>query len=283
MGTRSMWKGTLNVSLVSVPVRMISANQPKSKTTISFNRLHAKCKGRLKSKSYCPACDEELGEGESLKGYEYSKGKYVIIDDGELDACEAAASHTLEITGVVDDDVNPVYVDSMAYLIADGPMAAKAFETLRQSIGKRLAVGQVVLSKTNTLVALRAADANSAFIVHRLMPREDVRLLEDLAGDMVPVVAPGKNDVQLATMLFDQLEGTLDYEAVKDEYTEQVRALIEAKAQGKKPTLAAAPPPPTASSDLFTQLQASLAKLPKKAAKPAKATMPEAAPKRKRA
>ena len=75
----------MKVGLVSVPVRMIASAEKKEK--YSFNRLHDKCKGRLRSKSWCPACSVEVQNENALRGYEHKKGEYVIISDAELDAC----------------------------------------------------------------------------------------------------------------------------------------------------------------------------------------------------
>ena len=267
MAVRAMWKGSLRLGLVSVPVRLYAASE--ARTRITFHQLHGDCQQRVQHKKWCAACAREVMAAELVRGYEYAKGQHVTVSDDELDTLAEASTQTVDVTSVVTERVNPVFIDTTAYVVPDGPGAVQPFETVREALGTRIAVGTVVLHQRTTLVALDPQA--QGFVVYVLRGREQVRSLEDL--DTPRATQQPKADVALARKLLTSLEGTLDYDAVRDEYTTRVRGMLDGKVSGKAAPVerAAARPHVSSLTDALEQSLALAANLPAKASKPAKA------------
>lgn len=274
MAVRSVWKGTLKVGLVMVPCKMIAATEPEDK--VKFNNLHDKCKGRVKSKAWCPTCNEEIPSGTSLRGFEIRKGEYVIVEDEELDAIADDASSMLDVSVVSDDEtIDPRRIDGTLYLVPAEPGMQQAFETLRQAVGDRLAFGSVTLRKKSCSVALQPSTTESAFIVYKLRSAEQVRSFDDLGLPAV-TATPDPAELRMAKQLIDGMEGSFSYEDVEDEYTIRLRQFLAAKDAGKVAVAAPRKSPNVTSlaQALAMSLQAAQQAAPKKSvAKPTMAKM----------
>lgn len=275
MAVKSVWKGTLKIGLVMLPAKLVAAVEPEDK--VRFNMLHRKCGGRLRSKSWCPACNEELDKGESMRGFEIRKGEYVVIEDNELEAVADEASSLLDVSSVTTDPIDPLRIDSTLYLVPTDASMQQAFETLRMAVGDRVAVGTMILRKKSCHVALQSA--GRAFIVYKLRPDDQVRDFDSIAADLglaATPKAPNPSELQMATQLIDGMIGSFSYEEVENEYDTRLRAFIEAKDSGK---VTAMPAPRKAANvtSLADALAASLAAVQPKAA-PAKAKMAKAEP-----
>jgi DNA end-binding protein Ku len=283
---RSLWKGQLKLSLVSVPAKLYSASEPKAK--VSFNRLHADCTGPTQNKVWCPACAVEVPHDQTIKGYRYG-GKYLTFSEDELDAIAASASNALEITHVTSDPLNPIYIDGTLYLVPDQG-AQQAFETIKQALGARTAIGTIVMRDRTLQVALVPQADSQVFLVYKLRAASQVRDLANIEHGSMAIVPP-KNDVALAKQLLDSLDGPFSFDDVADDYNDKVKALLESKINGTAPVVMPAAVAPkvaslqealTESLKLAAQKQAAKAALPAKAApakaalKPAKATKKKA-------
>ncbi|MBE3134052.1 MAG: hypothetical protein IMZ55_11300 [Acidobacteria bacterium] len=271
---RSVWKGSLKISLVMVPCRLYVAEEKTDK--VSFHRLHRDCLGRMHSTSWCPTCAKEVPHGGTVRGFEYAKGQHVVVSDEELDALETAASSVLEVTTVTDEAINPVFIDGTLYLVPE-PGAQQAFETVRQALGDRRAMAHVVLRNRATRVALEAQP--EGFLVYQLRAAEQVRTFDEVRPIQLTVV-PSRADLSLARQLLDSLEGTFSYENVTDEYTARLKDLLQAKVDGRAPAMPAAAAAPNVASlaEALAQslkLQQAKQKLPM-TAKTVKATLPGA-------
>lgn len=270
MSQRSMWKGMLKIGLVTVPVKMYAANETRSR--IAFHQYHT-CGSRSNSKKWCATCNKEITSDELVRGYEYAKGQHVAVSDADLESCEEASTHTLEVTTVVEEPIDPVYIDTTAYLLPEGA-GASAFEVCRVALGERVAVGSLVMRDRAVQVAL--VPAQTGFVVYVLRAKQSVKALSDLDTVTIPAVSP--KEVALAKRLFASLEGDLDYAEVRDEYTERVRAMLAAKVTGTPLTTPMPSVAPKAAT-LVDALEHSLkvlaggrsSKLPPKAGAPAKA------------
>ena len=158
MAPRASWKGYLKLSLVSCPVRMYNATS--SSERISFNLLHKDTHNRIAMKPV----DPELGlveRSDLVKGYQYEKNQYVIIDEEDFDKVRIETTETINIEAFVDHDkVDPIYSDSPYYLAPDGPMAEETFAVLREAMGKmgKTAIGKVVLTNRERLVSISPRD-----------------------------------------------------------------------------------------------------------------------------
>jgi DNA end-binding protein Ku len=287
----SMWKGSIRLALVMVPVRMINATEKSSK--VSFNQLHSECHSRIQHKKWCPTCEggkgKEITQDDIVRGYEHAKGSYVVIADSELEAIEADKSAVLDITSVTSNSIDPIYIDSTAYLVPEEG-AQEAFETLRVGLGERYAIGAVVLRGKIAQVALHAEP--TGFMVYRLRAKSQVREFSSIAPKVT--VIPQAAHVGIAVQLFDQLP-SFDHTEVTDPYAEAVHALITAKIMGTEPAVAPTIAKPAVSSfadSLAASLKAVKAQAPAPAPAPAPAKLPKTAkavkaaiqqPKRKRA
>jgi DNA end-binding protein Ku len=270
---RPQWKGALKINLVQVPVRLYSAAETKDK--ISFHKYHVACGNRMQNKSWCPHCSQELAAEMIERGYEHTKGAHLTVSDEELDTIAEQSSGALDITTITHDAINPVYIDGTAYLVPEDG-AQRAFETVRRALGDRTAIGSMVLRNRAQQVALEAT--TDGFIVYKLRAAEQVRTFADVQPTPLKVEPP-LSDIALATQLLDNLEGEFSYEGVHDLYTERLKEMLEAKAEGKVIPVAVAPM--VASFSLTEALTASLKlqqlktdKLPAKATGVAKVTTP---------
>src|SRR5215475_15698662 len=133
MAVRSTWKGFLKVSLVNIPIRVFPATE--SAAAISFNQLHAECQTRIQQKRWCPHCEREVANTELAKGYEFEKGRYVIVEEEDIQKVRVESTRVIDLAQFTDDvAIDPIYVDRAYYLAPDGPMAASAFAVMRDGM-----------------------------------------------------------------------------------------------------------------------------------------------------
>ncbi|MSO36546.1 MAG: hypothetical protein EXQ50_09240 [Acidobacteria bacterium] len=125
MAARPTWKGYLKVSLVTIPVRVCPATE--SSATISFNQLHAECRTKIQQKKWCPKCEREITSAEVVKGYEFEKGRWVVMDEEDIAKVRPESSKIVNLLQFTDADaIDPMYLDKAYYLAPEGPMAADA-------------------------------------------------------------------------------------------------------------------------------------------------------------
>ncbi len=279
---RSVWKGFVKVSLVQIPARIYSASEAKSK--VSFNRLHKTCHGPTGNVIHCDACKMDLTTDDCEKGYAYGK-QYITFSDTELDAIKSTASNVLELMTVTTDVLPPIYIDSVMFLVPE-PGAQQAFETVKQALKGRTAVGTLVLHGRTVRVALVPQADSQVFTVYKLRAASQVRNLAAIDHGSMTIIPP-VNDVALATQLLDSIDGHFPFGEIEDDYAAKVQALLESKINGTAPVVVPAPVAPKVSSlqeALAESLKlaaakvaakpAAVAALPTKAAKPLKAALP---------
>jgi DNA end-binding protein Ku len=271
----TIWKGAISFGLVTIPVTLHSAVREQG--GIHFNQLHAKDKSRIRYKKVCEREGKEVPADEIVKGYEYEKGKYVVLSDEELEQAERATSRSFEIAAFVkSDDVDPRYFDKPYYL-APMPGGEKAYVLLRQTMERTgsIGVGSFVLRKKTHLAGLKAVgDA----LVLELMRYE--RELVDVRELRIPEVKDLRpQELKMAEQLVENLSEPFDPSKFRDVYTESLMEVIQAKLKGKKPALEEADEPDTSGViDLMARLQESI----KESAKPAAAKKKAAAPKKRK-
>ena len=173
MAPRAYWKGYLKLALVSCPVKLYSATSSADK--ISFNQLHKDTHNRVQMRYH----DPELGEVERkdlVKGYQFEKDRYVIVDKEELDGIQIESNKTINIEGFVDaDDIDAIYLDSPYYLGPDGPVAEEAFAVIRESLKRsnKVALARIVLSGRERLIAIEPR--GDGFLMTTLRTKKEVR------------------------------------------------------------------------------------------------------------
>jgi len=252
---RPIKTGVVTFGLVSIPIRVYTAVSPKS---IGFNMLHEKCKNRVKQRYQCPVCDVEVPRSDTVKGYEFAKEQYVVVDDDELEALEKAASPAIEIVEFVPlAKVDPIFYEDPHYLGPDkgGDRPYRLLvEALRRS--ERAAIARTVSHGKEHVVLIRPCD--DGLVMHDLYRDEEVRDMAEIpkgeAGE-----EPKKGEVDLALKLVDHLASeTFDPKKYPDTYREKLEGLIEEKVRGQEVVIAPAVEPRAQIIDIMEALKASL-------------------------
>jgi DNA end-binding protein Ku len=133
MAARATWKGHLKVSLVTIPIKVFPATE--SSATISFNQLHGECNTRIQQKRWCPKCEREVPNTDLVKGYEYEKGRYVVLDESDFEKVRTESTRVINLIQFSDEaSIDPMYVDRTYYLAPDGGVAGEAFALMREGM-----------------------------------------------------------------------------------------------------------------------------------------------------
>lgn len=269
MAPRAISSGTISFGLVSIPVKLYTA---ASSEQVSFNMLHKKCGTRVKMQFYCPTDNEVVERSDTVKGFEYARGQYVLFTEEELKAMEAERDNSIEITEFVPlSSVDLVQVEKSYYLGADKG-GDKAYRLLAESMQakERVAVGRWAARGKEQLVLLRPYE--KGLVLHQLYYPNEVRSYEEI--ETGATFSFSSKERELADRLIEQLStDEFDSDQYKDSYSERVRAAVEQKVQGEEVTVA--PEAPKAQIiDLFEALKKSLEnvgdKKPERAIKPPK-------------
>ena len=231
MAARATWKGYLKISLVNIPVRVFPATDAAA--TISFNQLHRECRSRIQQKKWCPTCQTEVANTDLVKGYEFEKGKYVVVDDDDLAKVKLESTRVINVVQFTDASViDPVYVERPYYLAPDGPVAADAFAVMRESMKDKAAVGKVALYGREYLVAIRPRE--SGLVMYTLRHASEVRAMTEIE-ELKTVPAKIKPDeLKLARQVIGNFEVGGDLTQYKDNYQEELRRIIDAKIAGEE-------------------------------------------------
>lgn len=224
----SIWKGHLTFGLVSFPVRLFTAARSES---ISFNQLHKEDNSRIKQVIYCQAEDKPIPRSEIVKGYEYEKGKYVVIEDEEIRKVAPKTAKVMEIQEFVKaDDVDPVFMESSYYLAPDEggeKPYALLFEALRQT--KFFGIAKIAMHNREHVVILRPGD--KGMVLHTMYYADEVRRSEEFRTDASNLK---DKELALAKMLVESLAGEFEPEKYHDTYRDNLKAMIDAKVAGHK-------------------------------------------------
>jgi DNA end-binding protein Ku len=285
MPARPTWKGFLKVSLVNIPVKVFPATE--SAATISFNQLHAECQTRIQQKRWCSHCEREVPHSEVVKGYEFEKGRYVVVNDEDIQKVRVESTRVIDLAQFTDETaIDPIYVDRAYYLAPDGPVASEAFAVMREGMAGKAGIGKVALYGREYLVAVRPQ--KKGLVMYTLHHDAEIRSIDEVEElNSVPSkVRP--EEMKLAKQVVATFDGELNLKDYKDEYREGLRKIIDAKIAGEEIVATEAPEPPKV-VDLMEALRKSLnsvsteKKKPVKAAlkKPAKAKAANGARKRK--
>jgi DNA end-binding protein Ku len=286
MAARATWKGFLKVSLVNIPIRVFPATE--SAAALAFNQLHAECQTRIQQKRWCPKCDREVPQAEIVKGYEFAKGRYVVMQEEDFAKVSVPSTRVISLEQFTDESaVDPMYVDRAYYLAPDGPVAADAYAVMREGMRGKVGIGKVSLYGREYLVAIKAQQHGLVmYTLHHAAEMRTIDQIEEL--NTVPrTVKP--QELKLAKQVVEMFEGELNLKDYKDEYKEELRKIIDARVAGEEYVAADVEEAPTNVVDLMAALRKSLdavsasKKKPVKAELPGKKVVAKAEPKRKRA
>ena len=230
MAARPTWKGHLKVSLVTVPIRVFPATD--SAASVSFNQLHAECQTRIKQKKYCPTCDREVDKTEIVKGYQFEKDRYVVMDDEDIAKARPESTRIINLVRFADvDSIDPIYVEKPYYLAPDGKVAAEAFAVLREALVGKAGIGKLAISGREYLVAVQPRE--NGLMMFTLRQASEIRKMS--AIDELDEVPDTINDaeVSLARQVIGTFAGELDLSEFSDEYQTELRRIIDAKVAGE--------------------------------------------------
>jgi DNA end-binding protein Ku len=249
----SVWKGYLTFGLISVPVRLFSAARTEH---ISLNQLHDKCKGRIRQPLFCPTCERMVERSEIVKGYEYEKDQYVLIEDEEVKKIAPPSASTMEILEFVNAaDVDPLYLDASYYMVPEdaGRKAYQLLVTTMEESG-RGAIAKLAMHQREYIVLIRPR-ANG-LTLHTMYFADEVRQVSEYGHHGEIKVKP--EEVKLAKQLVESLAGEFEPGKYHDEYKQRLKELLNAKLEGQE--VAAAPQPQLAPVvDMMEALKKSLA------------------------
>ena len=227
---RSMWKGAISFGLVYVPVKLYAATEQKD---IKFNYLHKKCKNPVQYRKYCPYCQTEVAMDDIVRGYEYEKGKYVILEDEDFarDAVNGPGK-SIEILDFVDlSEIDPVYYQK-SYYLAPGDGGAKVYELLKRAMAEtgKVAVARVMIRSRESLAAIRISDRT---IVMSTMHYPDEIRHPGALTEMNYQVSLHDNEVKMAVNLINSLSAKFQPEKYTDTYRQSLMEIIQAKIAGE--------------------------------------------------
>ena len=254
---RAIWTGAISFGLVTVPVKLYSAVNRK---TVRFHQLSGETGVRVAQKRVDPQTGAEVPYEKIVKGYELTPDRYVVIEPKELDTLQPKKTKTIEIEDFVElSQIDPIFYDHPYYL-APGPGGAKPYRLLLEAMEEtgKVAIARVVIRSKEALVAIRpmgdALEMATMLFADEILAADRIEEVPDAAE-----VKTTKRELEIAKQLVDSLAGTFEPDKYSDTYREEVLALIERKAQGKKIAVqpaaeeAQAPAP-----DLMSALKASL-------------------------
>ena len=231
MPPRPTWKGYLKVSLVNIPVKVYPATE--SSATISFNQLHGECQTRINQKKWCPKCEREITSAEVVKGYEFEKGRWVVVDDEDIAKVKTESTKIINLLQFTEvEQIDPMYVDKTYYLAPEGPMAADAYSVMREGMQGKAGIGKVAIHGREYLVAVKPH--KQGLVMYTLHHAAEMRTIEDI--DELREVRGKVNpaEMKLAKQVIESIEGDLNLADYKDEYQEGLRSIIDAKIAGEE-------------------------------------------------
>ena len=248
----AVWTGTVTFGLVSIPVKLFSATTSHD---VSFNLLHNECKGRINLQNYCPQCERVVERTELVKGYQYEKNQYIIIDDSDLAEIKPESSTNLDIVQFIDvKDVDPIYFEKSYYLGPD-KSSNKPFALLAKAMQEtgKAALGKLVMRNKEYLALVRPG--MKGLMVHFMLYADEIRENENQISEDFEARS---KELQLAKQLIDSLSEPFEAEKFEDEHIKRMEELIDAKLKGRKLTVVKPTSRPKV-VDLMDALQKSVA------------------------
>ena len=267
---RTTWNGSISFGLVNIPVGLAPATKPAARQSdVAFRQLHRECLTPIRQKRWCPVHEVDVEADEIVRGWEVSKGQFVVVEDADLEAIEQRdTSRSIEITRFVRaDEVDPIYFDRTYYLVPAGAEAQRRpyvllLEAMRQS--EVAALGSFVLAGKEKLCLIRPK--GDALALETLFVNEDVKGQEEIE-EAVGSAEVRDPELELARQIIASLEAPFEPEALRSEYRASLREMLEAKLDGREIEVPA-PAAETPVVDLMEALRASVAAAgDKKAAK----------------
>jgi DNA end-binding protein Ku len=253
---RPVWSGTISFGLVAIPVKLFHAVRRQS---VSFNQLDERNMARIRYRKVNAETGEEVGDDHIVKGYEISKGRYVVVDPDELEPFMPVATKSVDLEEFVDlADIDPVYFDTAYHLAPDGPPKPYVLLARAMEASGKVAIGRFVMRNKQYTAAIRAEDGR--LVMSTLAYADEVvdpDEIEELHG--LDAVEVNDKEVAMAESLVASLAAPFEPEKYHDEYREEVMALIQMKADGEEFEMPAAAAEKPKVVDIMAALEASVA------------------------
>ncbi|MBS4190854.1 Ku protein [Bacillus sp. FJAT-49705] len=266
----TMWKGSISFGLVNIPIKLHAATEDKD---IKLRNLHKECHSPIKYEKMCPVCNVEIKNEDIVKAFEYTKGKFVVLENEDLEKLKKEnEDKAVEIMDFVKmEQIDPIYYDR-TYYMSPGDGGGKAYSLLRKALkeSEKVGLAKIIIRSKEQLAVLRVYE--NTLVMETIHYPDEVRKSEDVpnvpADDKVT-----KKEIDTAILLIDQLTSDFDPEKYTDDYRTALLGLIDSKRTGKEIVTPVEKEPTTNVTDLMAALQASIDKTkPKKPAAKKKRT-----------
>lgn len=250
----TMWKGSISFGLVNIPIKLFSATEDKD---IKLRNLHKECNTPVQYEKICPNCEKDIENSDIVKGYEYVKGKFVILSDEELK--ELKDEHEDKSVEIIDfvklEEIDPIYF-SRSYFMGPGENGSKAYGLLREALKKsgKIGIAEITIRSKQQMAIIRVY--KNSLVMETIHYPDEVRNVGEVPG--VPDnIDLNEKELDTAIMLIDQLTTEFSPEKYKDEYRTALMELIESKVNNNEGTTSKEAPR-TNVVDLMSALQASI-------------------------
>lgn len=224
---RPVWRGAISFGLVTIAVRMFAATEEHD---VRFHQVHRADNGRIRYRRVCEVCGEEVEYRDIAKGYELEDGRVVTLEQEDFDKLPVSTDKAIEVLEFVPaSEVDPIFLQKSYYLEPD-KTAARPYVLLRQALEEsdRLAIVKITMRQRETLAMLRAR--SDLLVLHTMFWEDEIRSAD--FGFLEEDVPVRQQELAMATSLIDNMAGSFKPEQFGDEYTEVMRQMIEAKAEG---------------------------------------------------
>ena len=228
---RSIWKGHIRFSLVTIPIRIYNA--VNTQETIRFNQLHKEDNGPVGYDKKCKKCGKALSAEEIVKGYEFEPEQYVIIPPEDLNNIKLKSTKVIEIEGFIDSsEVHPTLYEAPYFAGPDGPVAAKTYTLLTEALqaSHKVGVGKVVLRDREEVVLIAPLDGG--IVLYKLRTPQEIRKMTEVP--QLEKMQINKDELKLSITLVESMATELDSLDLKDRYNDALRELIDAKIAGRQ-------------------------------------------------
>ncbi len=251
----TMWKGSISFGLVNIPIKLHTATEDKD---IKLRTLHNKCHAPIKYEKICTVCEQEVKPEEIVKAYEYTKGKFVVLDQEDLEKLRKENEEkAVEIIDFVKmEEIDPIYFDR-SYYMSPNEGGGKAYSLLRKALqeSQKVGIAKIIIRSKEQMAVIRVYE--NTLVMETIHFPDEVRR----AGDVPNVPADDKvtdKELETAIMLIDQLTTQFEPEKYTDEYRTALLELIESKRTGQETVTPTAKETPSNVTDLMAALQASI-------------------------
>jgi DNA end-binding protein Ku len=229
MAAASVWKGSLSFGLLTMPIKLYTAARPQR---MNLHQIHRKCHTRLRQPLYCPTCNRQVDRSEVIRGYEYEKGKYVLIEDEEIKKITPASGGNMEILAFVkEEQIDPIYFHASYFALPDKE-GAKAYFLLQKTLEDTARVGIATVAMHQREYTVFIRPRKNGLTVHTMYFPNEIREAAGY-GKVDKEIKLKPQEIKLAEQLVESLSEDFHPEKYHDTFQENLRKLIEAKQEGR--------------------------------------------------